>query len=175
MCVVVAQECFPIIASLALPCMACCAAIGLFDKFGRQAIKTGRLRFILPNGDELIYGPGGCMRWVHAGGCMQWVHAVGAACLPCAIGPHGPHLQVRQPRRPSMCPGTLLQELAQLIVCRVGCVVACRGDHRRACAQGGGVAGAAPSGCDRAHLPCRLLQVDIQLHPAAPGCTQLPA
>jgi len=32
------------------------AAIALFDKFSRAAIKTGRLRIILPNGDELCYG-----------------------------------------------------------------------------------------------------------------------
>ncbi|KAL4447595.1 hypothetical protein ABPG75_004814 [Micractinium tetrahymenae] len=32
------------------------AAMGLFDKFARAAIRTGRLRLILPNGEELVYG-----------------------------------------------------------------------------------------------------------------------
>ena len=32
------------------------AAIALFDKFARSAIKTGRLRFVLPSGEELCYG-----------------------------------------------------------------------------------------------------------------------
>lgn len=32
------------------------AAIGLFDKFARAAIRTGRLRLILPSGEELVYG-----------------------------------------------------------------------------------------------------------------------
>ncbi|PSC74866.1 cyclopropane-fatty-acyl-phospholipid synthase [Micractinium conductrix] len=32
------------------------AGIALFDKFAKSAIKTGRLRIILPNGDELCYG-----------------------------------------------------------------------------------------------------------------------
>lgn len=32
------------------------AAIRLFDKFARAAIKTGYLRLVLPNGDELVYG-----------------------------------------------------------------------------------------------------------------------
>ncbi|PRW60674.1 cyclopropane-fatty-acyl-phospholipid synthase [Chlorella sorokiniana] len=32
------------------------AAIRLFDKFARAAIKTGYLRIVLPNGDELVYG-----------------------------------------------------------------------------------------------------------------------
>ncbi len=27
-----------------------------FDKFARRAISLGRLRFILPNGEELVYG-----------------------------------------------------------------------------------------------------------------------
>lgn len=32
------------------------AAIALFDKFARAAIRTGRLRLILPSGEELVYG-----------------------------------------------------------------------------------------------------------------------
>jgi cyclopropane-fatty-acyl-phospholipid synthase len=32
------------------------AAIGIFDRFARATIRTGRLRFILPNGEELQYG-----------------------------------------------------------------------------------------------------------------------
>jgi hypothetical protein len=32
------------------------AAIALFDKFARSAIKTGHLRFVLPSGEELCYG-----------------------------------------------------------------------------------------------------------------------
>lgn len=32
------------------------AAIALFDRFARAAIKAGRLRLVLPNGDELAYG-----------------------------------------------------------------------------------------------------------------------
>jgi hypothetical protein len=32
------------------------AAMALFDKFAGAAIKTGRLRVILPNGHELLYG-----------------------------------------------------------------------------------------------------------------------
>ena len=35
------------------------AALALFDKFARSAIKTGRLRFVLPNGEELCYGDAG--------------------------------------------------------------------------------------------------------------------
>ena len=32
------------------------AFMGVFDRFARTAIRVGRLRIILPNGEELVYG-----------------------------------------------------------------------------------------------------------------------
>lgn len=46
------------------------AAVALFDKFARAAIRTGRLRIVLPSGEELVYGDAGkTAAPVPKGGC----------------------------------------------------------------------------------------------------------
>lgn len=70
------------------------AAIRLFDRFAGAAIETGYLRFVLPNGDELVYGdaahtaaptPKGGSSSCVWGGCCE-MHRCGTCCGQAATG-----------------------------------------------------------------------------------------
>ena len=66
-----------------------------FDKFARRAISLGRLRFILPNGEELVYGdaasaarslPAGCSSCQSHIHMSPGSHLIHESSLPCLSG-----------------------------------------------------------------------------------------